>query len=135
VNDFQPGDRVRVVLDDVQVQGPVDDGYLTVNVGCDEIRFGLDEAGVTVTHELPAIEPGDVLTDREGGIWFAQRYFADFDDPEDWKGCNKAGWRVVLVPLNGGPYGSGSGMRPEEANERFSPFRVVHHEDEREQPA
>lgn len=131
MSDFNPGQPVRVILDSF-VQAPVRDGVLHINVGCEDVAIPLDEEGVTVEHVLPEIEPGDVLTDREGGIWFAQRYFADFDDAKDWEGSNDAGWRLVLVPLNGGPYGSGSGMRPEEAHERYSPFTVVHHEEERE---
>jgi hypothetical protein len=141
---FRPGEKVRITIDatvtEVKHYGHADGNCLkyeyTLPSGDalpDAVIY--DAPGVTVEYLSPAIKPGDILTDRYGGIWFAQRYYADFDNTEDWNGCNEAGWRVVLVPLNGGPYAGGSGERPEMAHERVGPFRIVRHEDDGEDGA
>jgi hypothetical protein len=73
--DFQTGEIVNVTIEGVFVQGPVKDGYLTVNVGCDEIRFGLGEHGVTVTRVAPAEwppRPEDLWRDHNGRLWFGR---------------------------------------------------------------
>jgi hypothetical protein len=134
MSDFKPDEIVDITIKGARVEGE-DARWLNCLLGAHRVNVPLDGTGVTVEHAMPEITPGDVLTDGGGGVWFAQRYFADFDKPDDWAGCNEAGWRTVLVPMNGGPLGDGSGMRPEDVNERYAPFTVVHHEDEREMPS
>jgi hypothetical protein len=104
---FQPDERVKVTLPDVRIV--VDEFGVTVK---DEKgnEYPLPP-GVEIERVAPAEwpQPCDIWADGDDGLWFAQQYYADFDNEEDQKGANEHGWRVVMVPLNGGPYGAQPG--------------------------
>ncbi|WP_242890163.1 hypothetical protein [Actinomadura litoris] len=97
----------------------------TVNMG---------DPGVTVERVAPAEwppRPRDVWGTDDGGRWFAARYMGDFDDSKDFEGCNSEGWRVVLIPLDVGPYGDAREGHPDEVRQLAGrPMFLVHREDE-----
>lgn len=138
MTEVKPGEIVDITIKGVRVteihQNPEDLPEITVHLDCEiggcPIRIPHHWPMVTVQRIAPAEwppQPGDLWRDGGGDGWFAQRYFADFDDPTDFEGCNRDGWRVVLVPFSGGPYGSSAG-RPDEVNQAHGPLSLVHRE-------
>lgn len=112
MTEFRAGDWVKVTLDRAMVQADATDGYLFVNVGCDEIRLGLNEEGVTVEHVAPANWPpqsGDRWRDVEKDAWVAV-YDCDKD-------------RVVLIVTR-----TGAVLEPDEVVAKYSPLTLEHRE-------
>lgn len=105
---FQPDERVKVSFA-ARIVEDDDLGPVTVaDENGDEYQL---PPGASIERVAPAEypQPGEIWADGDDALWFAQRHYADFDDLEDSKGVNGEGWRVVLVPLNGGPYGGEPG--------------------------
>lgn len=133
--EFEPGEVVDITIEGARVKRHGGSGFLVLIVDGRELVLMVDLECVTVERVAPPEwppQPGDLWhedrpEDRGGPeTWFAQRYLPDFDDKQDAEGINAEGWRVVMVPLNGGPYGE-SEKRPEQLlGEQLT---LVHRED------
>lgn len=134
---YQPGEIVDITIRGARIEAEYEDG-LTVDIAPEnpsampvDLPWGPDLA---VERRAPAEwppQPGDLWRDRNGDLWFGCRYCADPDDNADWEGCNDDGWRTVLTPSDGGPYGNSS-KRPDAVNQQFGPMALVHREDEQD---
>ncbi|WP_141576201.1 hypothetical protein [Actinomadura sp. WMMA1423] len=84
----------------------------------------LSAPGVTVARVMPAQDPrpGEIWSTADGGLWLAQKYWPDYDDDKDAAGINDEGWRVRMIPLDGGDYG----YRPEEVHQQFGLVACLH---------
>lgn len=127
---FQPNEIVDVVIKGVRVAEESPVGLVTI----------VDEHGghfamppqAAIERVAPAEwppRPGDIWAGPQNERWFALKYYGDFDDPKDFKGCNSDGWRVVLMPMQIGPYGN-SEKEPDDALRTRGPLTLVHREDE-----
>jgi hypothetical protein len=112
---LQPGDVVDITIKGVRI---ADDQQSALALILDEhgdVYAMPPQAAIehVAPPEWPPL-PGDVWREihADGAIWFAQRYLPEYDDAKDCEGMNAEGWRVVMVPLNGGPYGCPD-QRPE----------------------
>ncbi|MFD0852197.1 hypothetical protein ACFQ07_08190, partial [Actinomadura adrarensis] len=108
---LRPGDRVRATLDcSVENVIPLRDGQTLLELAYDHdgstMNCALPLSVIDVERLTPTVmpKPGEIWKTDDGALWFAQRRHADYDDDEDFAGCNEFGWRVVMVPLDGGPY-------------------------------
>ena len=128
---YQPGEVVDIAIKGARVGHPAANGFL--NVFVDGVPHTIDLVdAVTVERRAPADwppRPGDIWAGPANERWFAVRYYGDFDDPKDFEGCNSDGWRVVLMPMQIGPYGD-SEKEPDDALRTRGPLTLVHREDE-----
>lgn len=131
MSDLRPGEVVDVTIKGVRIARPRSATSVTIT----------DEHGTAyqmppqaaIERVAPAEWPpqaGDLWAGPKNERWFAAMYLGDPDDPKDWEGCNSEGWRVVLVPLEVGPYG-GSEERPDDALRTRGPLTLVYREGRR----
>lgn len=123
---YQEGEYLNITIKGARVRRTrtlPDDGvsveHLSYDIGNYTTSLPLVE-GVAVERMAPAEWPplpGDIWGIADGGRWFAAQYHADFDNREDFEGCNEGGWRTVLVPMDIGPYGNSPG-RPDEIRKK-----------------
>lgn len=137
--ELQPGEVVDITIKGARIAAITDTHLYAESGNGETVRVSHSMSGVSVERVAPAEwppQPGDVWREDipEGPVtWFAQRYHPDFDNPKDCEGCNNEGWRVVMVPLDGGPYGS-SETRPEDLVRRTR-LVLVHREPQAQGPA
>jgi hypothetical protein len=138
---YQPGEIVDITIKGARVKEVK--GYGDGNGHCLKFEYALpsgdmmpdavfiDADAVTVERGAPAEwppQPGDEWAGPKGERWFAMKYYGDYDLPKDYEGCNSDGWRVVLMPMEIGPYGD-SEMRPDDALRTRGPLTPVHREE------
>jgi hypothetical protein len=120
---YQRGELVNVTIDSVGIAEDTD-GAVTIEDDNGD-HFPLPpQAKIERVAPAQYPRPGEIWRDGAGGLWLAQRYYADFDDKQDRAGANDEGWRVVMVPLNGGPYGHAAG-RVQDVHMQYQLIEIV----------
>lgn len=124
---YTNNDIVRVTRDGWVIDHTGDE--LIVHYNGDDTTTVVPLSRATVERVGTALDvvPGQIWQVTHGGLWLARKHYADHDDPDDWEGCNAAGWRTVLTPLDGGPYGNREG-RPDEIHREHGLVRLVNFE-------
>lgn len=113
---YQQGETVRATITSKVVL----DGArgLAVETGDRDVPLlPLSAPGLSVERVAPAQDPrpGEIWSTADSGLWFVQKYWPDYDDDKDAAGVNEEGWRVRMIPLDGGDYG----YRPEEVHQQY----------------
>lgn len=127
---FQSGEIVDITIKGVRMG---ERSHIRVTIE-DEVSLWVLPPQAEITRVAPAEwppRPGDIWGGPENTRWFAAKYFGDFDDANDFAGCNGDGWRVDLVPMETGPYGDSQG-RPDDVLRTHGPLALVHREDEQD---
>ncbi|TDD37817.1 hypothetical protein E1287_07085 [Actinomadura sp. KC06] len=122
---YQPGEIVRVGQTSPVVVGP-EGPSVEITTPNGRLTVPLSAPSLAVGRVAPAQNPrpGEIWSTGDGHLWFATKYHADIDIPADMLGCNAQGWRVLLIPLDGGAYGNTPGT-PEEIHQRRGLVRCV----------